>query len=50
MRVRYRWEIEREDRIVRSITSEFDLRLLRPNQLKALLEAPGSSSWRGNFH
>jgi ubiquinone/menaquinone biosynthesis C-methylase UbiE len=41
MCVKYRWEIERNDRIVRELTSAFDLRLLRPNQLKALLEGAG---------
>ncbi len=41
MRVKYRWEIERDDRIVREMSSAFDLRLLKPNQLKALLEGAG---------
>jgi len=41
MRVSYRWEIERDDRIVRELTSAFDLCLLKPNQLKALLEGAG---------
>ncbi len=41
MNVRYRWEIERGGRIVRESASAFDLRLLRPNQLKALLEGAG---------
>jgi len=41
MRVNYRWELERDDKIVRESTSAFDLRLLKPNQLKALLEGAG---------
>jgi ubiquinone/menaquinone biosynthesis C-methylase UbiE len=35
MCVKYRWEIDRE------LASAFDLRLLKPNQLKALLEGAG---------
>lgn len=41
MHVVYRWQLERRGRIVRESTSAFDLRLLKPNQLKALLEGAG---------
>jgi SAM-dependent methyltransferase len=41
MRVNYRWEIEHDGAIVREMSSAFDLRLLKPNQLKALLEVAG---------
>ncbi len=41
LRVRYRWDVERRGVIVRERSSEFDLRLLKPNQLKALLEGAG---------
>ena len=41
MRVNYRWEVERNGAIVREMSSAFDLRLLKPNQLKALLEGAG---------
>ena len=41
IQVRYRWEVERAGALVRESESEFDLRLLKPNQLKALLEGAG---------
>jgi SAM-dependent methyltransferase len=41
LRVRYRWDVERRGAIVREHQSEFELRLLKPNQLKALLEGAG---------
>jgi len=41
LRVRYRWEVEHDGAIVREMSSAFDLRLLKPNQLKALLEGAG---------
>lgn len=41
MRVNYRWEVEHDGAIVREMSSAFDLRLLKPNQLKALLEGAG---------
>jgi SAM-dependent methyltransferase len=41
LRVSYRWEIEHGGAIVRELSSAFDLRLLKPNQLKALLEGAG---------
>lgn len=41
MHVGYRWQVERAGRMVREWNSELDLRLLKPNQLKALLEGAG---------
>jgi len=41
MHVQYRWEVEHDGAIVREMSSAFDLRLLKPNQLKALLEGAG---------
>jgi SAM-dependent methyltransferase len=41
MHLRYRWDTERSGKIVREHTSDLDLRMLRPNQLKALLEGAG---------
>jgi ubiquinone/menaquinone biosynthesis C-methylase UbiE len=41
MRVKYRWEVESGGALARESLSEFDLRLLKPNQLKALLEGAG---------
>jgi ubiquinone/menaquinone biosynthesis C-methylase UbiE len=41
MRLTYRWEKERRGKIVYEHSSSFELRLLRPNQLKALLEGAG---------
>jgi SAM-dependent methyltransferase len=41
LRVSYRWDVERDAAIVREMSSAFDLRLLKPNQLKALLEGAG---------
>jgi SAM-dependent methyltransferase len=39
--VHYRWEVERQGRIIKEVRSDFQLKLLRPNQLKALLEGAG---------
>jgi len=39
--VHYRWEVERQGRIIKEVKSDFQLKLLRPNQLKALLEGAG---------
>lgn len=41
LHVRYRWEQERDGSICRELSSDFHLKLLRPNQLKALLEGAG---------
>ena len=41
LNVHYRWEVERQGRIIKEVRSDFQLKLLRPNQLKALLEGAG---------
>jgi len=41
LHIAYKWELEREGRIVREHDSELHLRLLRPKQLGALLENAG---------
>jgi len=41
LKVHYRWELERHGSIYKKVESDFRLRLLRPNQLKALLEGAG---------
>jgi SAM-dependent methyltransferase len=41
LKVRYRWELERDGSIYKEVESDFRLRLLKPNQLKALLEGGG---------
>jgi len=41
LKVHYRWEVERGGAIIRQVESDFRLKLLKPNQLKALLEGAG---------
>lgn len=41
LHLHYRWELERDGRPLSETESDFDLRLLKPNQLKALLEGAG---------
>jgi len=41
LHVHYRWELERDGNILKDVESDFHLKLLRPNQLKALLEGAG---------
>jgi len=41
LQVRYRWELERNGRLFKQSESGFHLKLLKPNQLKALLEGAG---------
>lgn len=41
LHLHYRWELERDGSLLSEKESDFDLRLLKPNQLKALLEGAG---------
>jgi SAM-dependent methyltransferase len=41
LHVHYRWELERDGTIIKQVESDFSLRLLQPNQLKAILEGAG---------